>query len=248
MIKMKTLWIVFALFSWSGCEKAQNTQGETPVSKVSEVKSDLAAPEFSELIKQNPDAVILDVRSPREFEASHIANAVNMDINGNFQSQVSQLDPSKPVFVYCLSGARSSAAVQILRNSGFTKIFHLQGGLMEWRYANLPETADKAMAKKSMTMGKYHKMLESDQLVLVDFYADWCAPCKKMEPYLKEISESMKDRVKVVRVDADANAELCKELKIGAIPVLHLYQNHKLVWENTGFVTKETVLEKINFH
>ena len=117
---------------------------------------------------------------------------------------------------------------------------------MDWRSANLPETTDKNIANKGMTRSDYDKMLQSDKMVLVDFYADWCAPCKKMEPYLKEISETMSDKVKVVRIDADANAELCKELKISPIPVLHLYRSNKLVWENTGFVPKETVVEKIN--
>lgn len=240
------LLFVFTVFSFAGCQKAQKMGGETSVEKSSEEKTDLSAQEFSDKIKQNPDAIILDVRTPREFEDGHIANAVNMDINGNFESDISKLDKSKPILVYCLSGARSSSAVEILKNQGFKNIFHLDRGMMSWRSANLPETTNKAIAKKGMSMQDYQKMLQSDKLVLVDFYADWCAPCKKMEPYLKEISETMNDKVKVVRIDADANAELCKELKISPIPVFHLYQNNKLIWENTGFVPKETVVVKIN--
>lgn len=244
MNKMNFLVLIFVLMSFTSCKKEQNITTEAFVEQTSEGKTDLSAQEFSDKIKQNPDAIILDVRTPQEFERGHIANAMNVNSAENFEGGISQLDKSKSVFVYCLSGARSSYTIDVLKNAGFKNVYHLHGGLMDWRSANLPETTDKNIANKGMTRSDYDKMLQSDKMVLVDFYADWCAPCKKMEPYLKEISETMSDKVKVVRIDADANAELCKELKISPIPVLHLYRSNKLVWENTGFVPKETVVEK----
>ncbi|MDN5421921.1 MAG: thioredoxin family protein, partial [Chryseobacterium sp.] len=91
----------------------------------------------------------------------------------------------------------------------------------------------------------YKEMLKSNTPVLVDFYAEWCAPCKKMEPYLKKMAAEMPDKVKILRIDADANTELCKELNVSALPVLKLYKNDKLVWDNLGFATEQEVKNKI---
>ena len=97
-----------------------------------------------------------------------------------------------------------------------------------------------------MSLDKYNELLKSETPVLVDFYAEWCAPCKKMEPYLKKIAAEMPEKVKIVRIDADENSELCKALNISALPVLKLYKNNKIVWENLGFVTEEEVRKKIS--
>ena len=96
-----------------------------------------------------------------------------------------------------------------------------------------------------MSMEEYNALLNSDKLVLIDFYADWCAPCKKMQPYLNEISIDMADKVRVVRINADENQALCKELKIDALPVLQLYKNKNLTWKNVGFIEKAEVVKQL---
>lgn len=96
-----------------------------------------------------------------------------------------------------------------------------------------------------MTMEQYNHLIDSDKLVLIDFYADWCAPCKKMEPYLKKISEDSQEMVEVIRINADKNSELCKTLNVTSLPVLKLYKNKELVWDNLGFVDESKVREKI---
>ena len=96
-----------------------------------------------------------------------------------------------------------------------------------------------------MSMEEYNALIVSDKLVLIDFYADWCAPCKKMQPYLNEISTDMVDKVRVIRINADENQALCKELKIDALPVLQLYKNQNLIWKNVGFIEKSAVIEKL---
>jgi thioredoxin len=80
----------------------------------------------------------------------------------------------------------------------------------------------------------------------VDFYADWCAPCKKMKPYLDEISTEMADKVVVLRINADDNKQLCKDLKIDALPVLHVYKNAVKTWTNVGFIEKADVVKQLN--
>ena len=85
-----------------------------------------------------------------------------------------------------------------------------------------------------------------DQPVLVDFWAEWCAPCKKMEPYLKKMASEMPNKLKIIRINVDENTELCKELNVSALPVLKLYNNNKVVWENLGFVTEDEVRKQIS--
>lgn len=204
----------------------------------------LPATEFAEKIKQSPAATVVDVRTPGEFSRGHLPDALNCDWNGSeFDSQISTIDKSKPVFVYCQSGSRSASAAAKMRSDGFKKVYELQGGIMKWRAADLPEAAATA-ASAGMTRQQFDALLKTDKTVLIDFYADWCAPCRKMKPYLEEISKDMTDKVVVVRINADDNKMLCKELNIYALPVLQVYKNKSLTWTHTGYIEKAKVVKQ----
>ena len=210
------------------------------------IKTNLSATEFADKIKELPTATLIDVRTPDEFSKGHLANANNYDWNGTeFDNQIAPLDKSEPVFVYCLSGGRSSSAANKMRSDGFTQVYEMDGGIMKWRGANLPETTDNAVVSNGMSKQQFDALLISDKLVLIDFYADWCAPCNKMKPYLEEISNNMADKVVVIRINADDNHALCKELKIDALPVLQLYKNKTLSWTNAGFIEKAEVVKQL---
>lgn len=209
-------------------------------------KTNLPASEFSEKIKAMPTAPIIDVRTPEEFVKGHLPNAKNIDWRGNdFDKQVASLDKSQPVFVYCLSGGRSASAANAIRASGFKEVYELEGGIMKWRGANLPETTINTVESKGISKQQFEAMLNTDKMVLIDFYADWCAPCLKMKPYLDEITKDMADKVVVIRVNADDNQALCKELQIDALPVLQLYKSKTLAWTNVGFIEKAEVLKQL---
>lgn len=101
----------------------------------------LSAVQFSEKMKLFPDAPVVDVRTPGEFSQGHLVNALNYDWNGtSFDQQISLLDKSKPVFVYCASGNRSASAAAKMRADGFKEVYELDGGIRAWRAADLPET------------------------------------------------------------------------------------------------------------
>jgi thioredoxin 1 len=228
--------ILFIAFLFNSCMNGQ-TQN---------LKTSLSATEFASKMKELPGAPIVDVRTSDEFSKGHLVNALNYDWNGNeFEKQVSVLDKAKPVFVYCLSGGRSNSAAENMRTAGFKEVYELSGGIMKWRGANLPETTDNKVATASMTRPQFDSLLVSDKLVLIDFYADWCGPCKKMKPYLAEISKDMADKVIVIRINADDNQSLCKELNIDALPVLQLYNNNKIAWTYTGFIEKAEVVKQL---
>lgn len=218
-----------------GCSQAQPIKEETS----------LTAAVFAEKISTTTDATIIDVRTPEEYSNGHLQHATNIDWNGNaFEKEISELDPSKPTFVYCLSGRRSAAAAEKMRSMGFSKVYELNGGILTWRSAGFPETTG-ATNVSGMDQAQFQTLITSDKLVLVDFYATWCAPCKKMEPHLNELSKEMKDKVVIIRLDADENQSLAKELHIEALPTLLLYKNNNLVWSQTGYMSKEEIAKQL---
>jgi thioredoxin len=208
-------------------------------------KTDLSPTEFSKQLKETENPTILDVRTPGEFSEGHIQNALNIDWNGSsFDAQVSKLDKNSTVFVYCLSGGRSGSAASQLRSNGFKNVLELDGGMMAWRSAALPETTDSKVVKSTgMSVKDFEKMLETDKVVLVDFYAEWCGPCKKMKPSIEAIENEMASNVKVIRIDVDKNEELVKSFGILEIPIIRVYKQGKIAWEQKGFVEK-VVIEK----
>lgn len=213
--------------------------------QTNKIQTKLSATEFLEKISKTKNAVIVDVRTPDEFQKGHIKNAFNLNIKSNeFDKQLATLDKKQPTFVYCLSGGRSSGAVDKMVKAGFTNITEMPGGMMEWRAKNLPEVAVKK-AGEGMSLSKFNTLIKADNLVLVDFYADWCAPCKKMKPFIDKIAKEMTGKITLIRIDADANSALCKELNVAGLPVLKLYKNNKIVWENQGFTEESIVRQEI---
>jgi thioredoxin 1 len=226
--------IVLVAFLFNSC--AQSQQG----------KFLLTPKEFSEKLKSNPSAVLVDVRSSEEFENGHLINALNYNWNDEaFDQQIAKLDSSKPVYVYCMSGGRSSSAANSIRKRGFKNVFELDGGIMQWRAAQLPETSSNAIQSLGMTMQDFKKIISVDKTVLVDFYAEWCAPCKKMKPFLDEISNEMKDKVQVVRINVDQNKNLCTDLHIDKLPILQVYRNNNLIWNHFGYIEKAEIKEQL---
>jgi rhodanese-related sulfurtransferase len=105
---------------------------------VTEVSSQQA---YSLVLKEggNPDFVVLDVRTPAEFGDGHIKSAINLDVqSSSFRAGIGKLSPSKTYLVYCRSGNRSRQAVVIMRELGFSHIYHLTNGITEWSSENLP--------------------------------------------------------------------------------------------------------------
>jgi thioredoxin len=228
------LFVTALLFAACSNGQSQNT------------KTVLAATEFAAKIKELPSAPIIDVRSPEEFANGHVQNARNINWNGSdFDAQISKFDKSQPILVYCLSGGRSGSAASQMRSQGFKEVYEMEGGMMQWRSARLPETTDNKIVSAGMSKADFDKLLQTDKVVLIDFYAEWCAPCKKMKPSLDEISKEMADKVVIVRIDADANPALCAAMKIEALPVIQLYKNQKLAWNNLGFTEKATMVSEI---
>jgi len=99
---------------------------------------DQSVSEFSSKVAE-AGVITLDVRAPGEFNEGHIEGAQLIDFqSGNFESEIATLDKSKTYAVYCRSGSRSGQAVKIMSDAGFSNIYNLNGGVIDWASAGLP--------------------------------------------------------------------------------------------------------------
>jgi rhodanese-related sulfurtransferase len=94
---------------------------------------ELTSNEFENEIKKNPNAVIIDVRTPAEYQSGHIPNALNIDISSaEFPEKIDELDRNKDYYVYCRSGGRSNTACQYMVSVGFKNVNNLYGGVLSY--------------------------------------------------------------------------------------------------------------------
>lgn len=198
---------------------------------------------FAEKMAATPNPQILDVRTPEEFTSDHIDNAKNINWLGTtFVSDVEKLDKSQPVFVYCKSGGRSQKAAEKLNELGFKTIYQLDGGILKWDAAGYSKPSDKIIG---LSAAEYNKLLNSDKKVLINFYAEWCAPCKKMAPYVLQMQKDLADKVVIIRLDADKNKTLISEMKISELPTLLLYENATVKWRHSGFISENDLKKQL---
>ncbi len=234
--KVSLLLLMVFTISFASCQQNNGKGGK------------VSADEFEKLLSANSDAQLIDVRSPGEFESGHIKNATNIDVNGaDFEPKVNGLNKSKPVFVYCLSGGRSSGAASYMRQSGF-KIVYEMPGIISWRNAGKPLVEGNAApeTKSGLSLEAYLQKVNSENFVLVDFNAVWCKPCKQLTPILEKIAADKKDKLTLIKIDADENPELLKQKGIEGIPYLELYKGGKLVWKHNGFIDEASILKETN--
>ncbi|HRG33651.1 MAG: thioredoxin [Saprospiraceae bacterium] len=90
----------------------------------------------------------------------------------------------------------------------------------------------------------FKEIIQSSKPTLVDFYADWCGPCKMQGPILKEFKNKVGDRVAILKIDVDKNPAVSQHYKIRSIPTLMLFKNGQAVWTQSG-VASEATLEQV---
>ncbi len=206
----------------------------------------LTAVDFKQHLDTAVKKNILDVRTPEEFSTGYITGASNINVNAKtFKDQVSLLDKTVPVYVYCKGGLRSAAAATTLEELGFTQVYDLKGGIMAWTNQELPLTATTVTVAETYTIQQFDALLAGNTKVLVDFYADWCLPCKKMEPGLRKLQQAYAGKVTVIRINVDEAKTLTKKLKLEELPVLITYTNGKEVKRLTGYQTDAAMKKMI---
>lgn len=234
----KAFYGVFALFIMSSC----NLMG-------GQKYTNLSAADFAKKIGEG-NVQVVDVRTPQEYADKHIKDAVNINYNDDaFIDKMEKLDKSKPVLVYCLSGGRSTKAASLISSKGYTQVYNLDGGLLAWTAAgepvDMPSGTSATGEATGLDMNAYLAKVKSDKLVLVDFSAVWCGPCKQLKPIVDKVAETEKDKLQVLPIDVDKNQGLANAMHITGIPLIILYRNGKEVWRNLGLTDRGTIEQQI---
>lgn len=90
-------------------------------------------------------------------------------------------------------------------------------------------------------------MIASDKPVLIDFYADWCQPCKVLGPIIQQVKGRMGDRIKVLKIDVDRNQELAGKLAIQGVPTLMIYRQGEMKWRQSGVLSAEAIQQQLEY-
>ncbi len=121
----------------------------------------------------------------------------------------------------------------------------MEKGMMGWNNLKLPVVKNTVETKdKSLSVVEYKKLIKSEPLVFVDFFAPWCGPCRSMIPTIDKMKKKYKGKIKIIKINVDKNKSIARELKINSIPYLVLYKNGKLVYSKKSAIG-EKAMEKI---
>jgi len=134
--------LIIGVLLTSGCIQTENNtaQSETKIQIIENITPEEAYILIQEN-KDNPNFVILDVRTPEEFLGEYIENAVNLDYySDTFRNDLDKLDKNRTYLIYCKSGRRSENALNIMKEQDFREVHNMLGGIIEWKSKGLPTT------------------------------------------------------------------------------------------------------------
>jgi thioredoxin 1 len=207
----------------------------------------LSTDDFEKKYAETPNAQLVDVRTTGEYGGGHLPKAQNVDFRStDFTQKVQTLDKTKPTFVYCLSGGRSAEAANIMRQNGFTNVYEMGGGYLKWTTKMKAVEGVKPTDSKNALSKEYlDKLLKSNKIVMLDFYAVWCGPCMKMMPTIDKLKAELGDKVAIEKVDSDANKALVADFKVDEIPTFLIFKDGKQIMRATGMQTDKALREML---
>jgi thioredoxin 1 len=95
-------------------------------------------------------------------------------------------------------------------------------------------------------MGDFKTIINSGKPVLVDFFAEWCGPCKTMAPILKQVKEKVGDRATIIKVDVDKNPAAAEAYQIRGVPTFILFRNGSVIWKRSGVIQAAELVELLS--
>jgi thioredoxin 1 len=94
----------------------------------------------------------------------------------------------------------------------------------------------------------FHSILNDSKPVLVDFFAEWCGPCKTQAPVLKEVKSEIGDGVRIIKIDVDKSPAIAQQYQVSSIPTLILFRNGQAIWRQSGVATRKQLVDVIRQH
>ena len=91
----------------------------------------------------------------------------------------------------------------------------------------------------------FDAIIKSEKLVLIDFSATWCGPCKTLAPILKQVKDNLGERITIIKIDVDKNQQLASKYQIRGVPTMILFQNGNQLWRQSGVLSKEEIINVI---
>jgi thioredoxin 1 len=97
-------------------------------------------------------------------------------------------------------------------------------------------------------MAKFSDMIQADPVVLIDFAAEWCGPCKMMKPILQEVKTKLGDQIVIYKIDIDKNPHIAQQYSIQGVPTLILFKQGQPVWRQSGVVPAHQLVPLLQKH
>jgi len=95
---------------------------------------------------------------------------------------------------------------------------------------------------------KFNEIINTNDLVLVDFYADWCGPCKMMSPILQEVKATLQEAVKIIKINVDQHQDLASHFMVRGVPTLMLFKEGKMLWRQSGVLSTTDLVRVVTLH
>ena len=95
---------------------------------------------------------------------------------------------------------------------------------------------------------KFSEIIQSDVPALVDFFAEWCGPCKTMKPILEELKRKTGDKLTILKIDIDKSPQTASVYQIQGVPTLILFKNGQIIWRHSGMLDKHSILNILDAH
>ncbi|WP_111707679.1 thioredoxin [Lutibacter citreus] len=93
--------------------------------------------------------------------------------------------------------------------------------------------------------GDFNKLINGEKPVLIDFYADWCGPCKSQSPIIKQVAQEIDGKVRIIKIDIDKNQAIASRYNVRGVPTLALFKKGQIVWRKSGVQTKAQIMDII---